>query len=488
MTTRVLRASVGAATAFALGAAMLPFRSHLSIATAGLVLVVPVVVGVIVGGIAGGILGVAAGFLVFDFAYIPPYNTLDVGAGQNWAPLGVYVIVMLLVAQVASHLRTARTNAQRRENEARRLFTLSELVVENGSVEELLETVVGAISTVFEVEGVALLLPDESGLVVAASAGVPLSGRELAALEPDRGVPVRVGMAGSADARLRTHVLSSASGPVGMLVLKGLSARSADDAALRTFANHAALALERIQLRTRAQRSELLEEVDKVRRDLVGAVSHDLRTPLATMKVASSTLLDSNGHLSSSETHELYALLDVQTDRLTRLVTSLLEMNRYETGVLQVERRPTMMLDLVGDALAGLRPALGNREVSLDIPASLPLVDVDPVLMGQVLVNLLDNAERHSPDGEAIHVVAELVEDRVVASVIDKGKGVAPGERGTVFQSFVQFDTGGRAGLGLAIAKAFVDAHGQKIWVDDAPGGGARFVFTMGVSRSPNGT
>jgi two-component system sensor histidine kinase KdpD len=446
------------------------------------------VIGVIAGGIAGGVLSVVAGFLVFDFAYIPPYNTLSVGAGQNWAPLGVYVIVMLLVAQVVSHLRTARANAQRREDEARRLFALSELVVENGSLEELLETVVGAISTVFEVEGVALLLPDDNGLVNVASAGVPLSERELAALEPGSGVPVRVGTAGSADARLRTHVLSSASGPVGMLALKGLSERSADDAALRTFANHAALALERIQLHTKAQKSELLEEVDKVRRDLVGAVSHDLRTPLATMKVASSTLLDSNSHLSSSETRELYALLDVQTDRLTRLVTSLLEMNRYETGVLQLERRPTIVLDLVGDALAGLRPALGDREVELDLPASLPSVDVDPVLMGQVLVNLLDNAERHSPEGEAIRVDAEVVGDRVMTSVIDKGKGVPPDERSTVFQSFVQFDTGGRAGLGLAIAKAFVDAHGQEIWVEDAPGAGARFVFSMAVTRSSNGT
>jgi two-component system sensor histidine kinase KdpD len=466
----------------ALGAAMVPLRAHLSIATPGLVLVVPVVVGVIVGGYAGGITSVLAGFLVFDFAYIPPYNTLTVGAGQNWVPLGVYVVVMLLVAQVGAHLSAARTSSQRRENEARRLFTLSELIVENGSVEELLETVVRAISTVFEVEGVALLLPGADGLRVVATSGALLTNDDLRSLGPASGLPVAVG-AGPGEARLRILVLSAATGPVGMLVLKGLSGLEADDDVLRTFANHAALALERVQLRTKAMRSELLEEVEKVRRDLVGAVSHDLRTPLATMKVASSTLLDPSSRLSDSETRELYSLLDIQTDRLTRLVTSLLDMNRYDSGVLRVERHASVLLDLVGNALVGLRPALGEREVTLDLPASLPPVDVDPILMEQVLANLIDNADRHAPEGEAIEVGAKLVDDHVVLSVTDRGKGVPAAERETVFQSFVQFDTGARAGLGLAIVKAFVDAHNERIWVEDAPTGGARFALTMAISR-----
>jgi two-component system sensor histidine kinase KdpD len=181
-------------------------------------------------------------------------------------------------------------------------------------------------------------------------------------------------------------------------------------------------------------------------------------------------------------------LIDVQTDRLTRLVTSLLDMNRYQAGVLGVERRPWAVLDLVGEALAGLRPTLGDRAVDLDLPASLPAVDVDPVLIGQTLVNLLDNAERHSPPGEPIAVSAQTRAGRVAVSVTDRGPGVPRDERETVFQSFVRFDTGGRAGLGLAIAKTFVEAHGERIWVEDVPEGGARFVFTLPVATTNGST
>jgi two-component system sensor histidine kinase KdpD len=137
--------------------------------------------------------------------------------------------------------------------------------------------------------------------------------------------------------------------------------------------------------------------------------------------------------------------------------------------------------------LAGLRPALGGREVNLDLPASLPNVAVDPVLIGQVLVNLIDNADRHSPADQAITVAAELKDDRVAVSVTDRGPGVPADERDSVFGSFVRFDTGGRAGLGLAIAKTFVEAHGERIWVENVPGGGARFVFTMAASIEGSG-
>lgn len=487
MTRRIAELGAGVMTALALGAVLLPLRSHINIATVGLVLVVPVVVGVIAGGYPGGVATVLAGFLVLDFAYIPPYYTLTVGAAENWAPLVVYVVVMLLVAQVAAHLRAARLEAQQREGEARRLYLLSELLVENGSVDDLLHAIVRAISTVFSIQDVAVLLPDEQGLHVVAAAGVPLTEHELRALYPATGVPVAVGSVGGTEVGLSSLILSAPSGPVGMLAFRGLSGPPADDALLRTFANHAALALERVQLRTKAQRTELLEEVDRIRRDLVGAVSHDLRSPLATMKVATSTLLDLHADVSPEESRELYSLLDIQTDRLNRLVTSLLDMNRYESGVLQVQRRPSLVLDLVGEALAGLRPALGDREVILGFPGNLPTVDVDPVLMVQVVTNLVENAERHSPDGEPIRVAAERKDETIELSVTDRGKGVPPEERESVFHSFVRFDTGGRAGLGLAIVKAFVEAHGERVWVENAPSWGARFVVTMPVSTSREG-
>jgi two-component system sensor histidine kinase KdpD len=225
---------------------------------------------------------------------------------------------------------------------------------------------------------------------------------------------------------------------------------------------------------------ELLEEVDRLRRSLIGAVSHDLRTPLATIKVASSTFLDKTSELSGDDAYELHSLIDMQADRLTRLVTSLLDMTRIQSGALEVRPRPRRLRDLVAEAVAELQSALAERDVDVLVPDGLPLVKVDPLLIVQVLTNLLDNANRHGPPGTPITVAAgALKSGRVCVSVSDSGPGVPASERQAVFEKFVRFDTGGRSGLGLAIAKAFVEAHGDQIWVEDAPGGGARFVFTL---------
>lgn len=480
MKPRFPGAVVGVVTALALGGVLLPLRSHLAIATAGMVLVVPVVAGVIAGGYPGGVASVVAGFAVYDVAFIPPYWTFNVGAGQNWVALGVYVIVMLLVAQVASHLDSARAEAQRRELEARRLSALSELLVEGGSVDAILRAIVQAIWTMFEVEAVALLLPGDNGLRPAAVAGCAITAAELTRLSTESGGPVPVGTFGEDLAGLRAVALSTGSGPVGMLALRGLSASAADGHLLRTFANHAALVLERAQLRTRAQRAELLEEVDRIRQDLLGAVSHDLRTPLATMKVATSTLSDQRELLSEADTDELYALLERETDHLSHLVTSLLDLGRFEAGVLKIEAVPGAVLDLVADALVSLRPSLGERTVDLEISTTLPDIDADPVLIGQVLVNLLENADRHAPPDTPITVSAALRDGRVEVAVTDHGPGLRPEELDSVFQTFVRFDTGGRAGLGLAIVKTFVEAHHQRVWAENLDDG-AKFVFTLPV-------
>ncbi len=273
--------------------------------------------------------------------------------------------------------------------------------------------------------------------------------------------------------------LTASGRPVGMLAMRGRPASEADRALLRTFANHAALALERAQLQDQAVRSELLVEVDRLRHALVGAVSHDLRTPLATMKVASSTLLHPTYPLSDADAYELHGLIDVETDRLTRLVTSLLDMTRIDAGVLEVRRGPTSVLHLAHEAVAALRSTLGDRPVVVAVPDDLPAVDIDHVLIAQVVANLLDNAHRYAPPESLITVAGEIRGDRIALSVTDSGPGVPPAERDSVFDTYVRFDTGGRAGLGLTIAKTFVEAHGEHIWVEDAPDGGARFVFTV---------
>jgi two-component system, OmpR family, sensor histidine kinase KdpD len=475
---------VGILLAVGLGAVLVPLRSRTSIATLALVLVIPVVAGVVAGGFFAGIVSVAAGFLVLDFVRIAPYYTLSVGVSQEWVALVVFVIVMLLVARVVSGLDSARSEAHRRAVETDRLFELSELLVEDQSVEELLETIVHTVGTVFEVQGVSVLVPERGRLSVAASDGRALSEAEIRRLDPRSGIPVSVGTAPGSPDMMRTIALSASGRPVGILALRGMPASDADRALLRTFANHAALALERAQLREQAMRSELLEEVDRLRHALMGAVSHDLRTPLATMKVAASTLHDSAVSLSEADKHELHGLIEVETDHLTRLVTSLLDMTRFEAGVLEVQRCPKAVVDLVNEAVDALHPSLGDRPLELLVPKAIPDVEIDHLLIGQVLANLLDNANRHAPPNSLITVAAEVRHDRVAVSVTDRGPGVPSNEREAVFDRFVRFDTGGRAGLGLTIAKTFVEAHGEHIWVDDVPDGGARFAFTLPLATT----
>ncbi|MBV9659639.1 MAG: DUF4118 domain-containing protein, partial [Acidimicrobiales bacterium] len=382
--------AVGVGLALLLGAAMLPLRSHLSIATAGLVLVVPVAAGVATGGYTAGLVSVLAGFLIYDFAFIPPYWTLTVGAVQNWAALGVYVVVMVLVARLVSRLEQANAMSRSRESNARRLFEISQLLLSDKPVTELVQTIVDAVRSSFGFAGAALLLSFEGRLEVAAASGENVDDA-LHQVMPESHVPVPLSTERS-NGNIQTLALATSGRPVGLLVLAGTPTTPALREVLPALANQLAIALERAQLHERAHQAELLQEVDRLRHALVGAVSHDLRTPLATIKVASSTLLDPASRLSEDDTNELYGLIDTQTDRLSRIVNDVLDMTRIQAGALQARRQPRSTLDLVAAAVSALTPALEDRVVDVIVPAWLPLVNVDNLLVEQVLTNLLDNA------------------------------------------------------------------------------------------------
>jgi two-component system, OmpR family, sensor histidine kinase KdpD len=475
----LLGSAIGVVTAVALGAAMLPVRSHLATATAAVVLVVPCVAGVVAGGLLPGLVSVAAGFLVYDYLFVPPYGTFSVSNSQDWVALAVYVVVMVLVAGLVVSLDRARGASASREANAHHLLDLSELLLVDKPAPVLGEAIVKWAHDALGLESAALLLLVEGRLEVVASSGTPISPEELSRLQPEAGLPVPLSTGASHDA-VQTLALASSGRPVGLLVMRNVPAKPTVRELLPIVGNHLAMALERAQLRERIVHAEVLEEVDRLRHSLIGAVSHDLRTPLATIKVASSTFLDRSADLSAVDADELHSLIDLQADRLTRLVNSLLDMTRIQSGTLEVRRRPWSLPEIVSEALAELHSSLTDRRVDVFIPEALPFVDVDPLLVAQVLANLIDNANRHGPQGTPVTVAARMPSrDRVRVSVTDQGPGVPVAEREAIFEKFVRFDTGGRSGLGLAIAKAFIEAHGDRIWVETAPGGGARFIFTL---------
>jgi two-component system sensor histidine kinase KdpD len=468
-----------------LTAVMLPFRASLSIATTALVLVIPVVIGVVVGGFVGGVISVAAGFLVYDFFFIPPYLTLWVGRPQNWAALVVYVAVMLPVARIVAVLDAARARERRQSAELRELFQLSGLLLEDKPLAELLTAVVTTVAEVFGARQVAVLLPRDGQLEVAAVAGDPLTASQLRRVLPSPGELARLGALpdGALDdtrGDVLVHALTAAGRPVGLLVLSADATAEPEREPLSLFANQVALAVERAQLREQVLATRLTEEVARLAKTLVAAVSHDLRAPLARIKASSSTLADAGIDIGPQARQDLAGLIDKQADRLADLVQNLLDMSRIQAGVLQPRRAPAALASLVNSVVGDLTPALRGHPVRLDLPEGLPPVDVDATLISRVLTNLLENAVRHAPKGTVITIGARAAPpDAVLVFVADQGPGVSADRRDEVFGLLARRDSDAGAGLGLSIAKTFVEAHGERIWVEDAPDGGAQFRFTL---------
>lgn len=464
-------------------AVMIPLRSHVSIATMALILVVPVVVGVVAGGVVAGIISVGAGFLVYDFFFIPPYRTLWVGAPQNWVALGVYVAVMVPVSQVVASMNSAKAEARRQGREIRELFEISHLLVEDKSLDVFLSSVVTTLAEVFSADQVALILPEGEKLEVVASAGEPLSDTQLRCVLPTEGQLATLGTQTFERDGLLVVALTSAGRPVGLLVLSGMTSVKYEREPLLLFANQIALAVERVQLREKALQVRLADEVALLAKTLVTAVSHDLRAPLTSIKASSSTLVDTEFNLDPDTTRRLATLIDVQVDRLAELVQNLLDMSRIQAGVLRPRCSVASLEDLVTAVFDELAPR--GYVLCMEIPDDLPPIDVDVVLISRVLVNLLENAIRHSPKSAPITVRAALTKQHLIeVTVTDKGPGVSRQRRHEIFELFARRSDDAGAGLGLTIAKTFIEAHGQRIWVDDAPGGGAKFCFTLPVAAN----
>jgi two-component system sensor histidine kinase KdpD len=396
-----------------------------------------------------------------------------------------------MVAKVVDNLHSARNEAHRREQDADRLFELSQALIGDLTISQLLDHIAATVQTVFAPRWTALLLPTGAGLaadegpelIVAARDGQELTAEEVDSLTAGGGQIRSLGMSGGpASSRIAVALVAS-NRPVGLLVLQEVRFARQDRALLGTFANQAALAVERARLQDQALRTRLLEEVDRWRAAMMGAVSHDLRTPLASVKAAVSSLRRDSATMSEVDRAELLELIELQSDRLARLVTNLLDMTRIESGALAI--RPTLIpLDeLVDESLAAVNGLVPRSRVHLAHSPDLPLLEIDHVLMGQVLANLLENAARLSPGDSPIRINARPIGGPAVPfieiSVADEGPGIEAEDRGRVFEMFSQKSGGARAGLGLAIAKAFVEAHGGSIWIDPMVTRGARVVFTV---------
>ena len=249
---------------------------------------------------------------------------------------------------------------------------------------------------------------------------------------------------------------------------------------LGAFAAYAAAALEQLRLTAEAEKAKPIAEADRMRTALLTAVSHDLRTPLASAKAAVTSLRSPEVRWTAADRDELLATADESLDRLARLVDNLLDMSRLQAGALSLFPRPAGIDEIVARSLDDLGPR--SRSVVVDIPESLPEVRVDPAILERVVVNVMENALRYSPPGKPPLLTASALGDRVELRVMDRGPGIPEKERDRVFVPFQRLgdtDNTTGVGLGLALSRGFTEAMGGTLTAEDTPGGGLTMAMSL---------
>jgi two-component system sensor histidine kinase KdpD len=441
--------------------------------------------------VLASLLSVAA----FDFFFVPPYFTFAVADAQYFVTFAVMLVVALVISGFTVRTRAQAESARRRERRTAALYALSrELGITRG-VENILRAAVRHIAEVFGGH-VAVLLPDPSGhLNVQAGLPAPfeMTSSELGVAQwvYEHGQIAGLGTSTLPGAKALYLPLIASAGTLGVLGVRPAEPHSLEAPdqlhQLETFTNQTALALERTQLAGAAQEAQVRAETERMRSSLLSSVSHDLRTPLAAITGAASSLLEADKPLDATTRTELLETLSEEAERLNRLVNNLLEMTRLESGSLRVRKEWHPLEEVVGAALGRLVKLLRDRPVTTRLPQDLPLVPIDDVLLEQALINLLDNAIKHTPEGSPLEITAWAQDGAVTVEVADRGPGLVPGDEERAFDKFYRGPglTSRGAGLGLAICRGIVEAHGGRIWAENRPGGGVAFRFTIPLTGTP---
>jgi two-component system sensor histidine kinase KdpD len=428
---------------------------------------------------------------VLGVASLLTFGVPDLGRLVTFA---VMLFVALVIGRLTKRLRDQADTARKRELRSKRLYAMSRELASASSLGAVLGIAAKHLGDAFDAE-IAVLVPDPAGKLVARAGGPGT----FALGESDASVADWVWAHGKAAGRgtdtlpsagARALLLRAARAKVGVLALRVREERAFVDPEqellLETFASQIASSLERVRLAEEAQRSEVAAESERLRSSLLSSVSHDLRTPLAVITGATSTLLDHERTLEPSARRDLLETAHEEAERLSRLVRNLLDMTRIASGAIHPKKEWHPLDAVIGAALHRLDARLAGRRVELDVPADLPPIALDPVLVEQLVVNLLENALNYTPRASSIEIRAgKSASAAVEVAVLDRGRGVPAADKERVFEKFYSLrrEDGG-AGLGLAICRGVVEAHGGRIWVEDREGGGAIFRFTLPVEET----
>lgn len=504
--------------------AMLIVRDHLGALNVMLIyLLVVLALGMTTGSGPAAAMAIAS-FVLFDFMFLPPYYTLTIADPDHVLTVFVYLGVAIVTSQLVARVRARTLLAEREQRRTALLYELNAALISDGTVPEILNTIVEQVVQAYGATGCRILLPDagSKGLVARAHAPADLNpelDRQMEAVA-ERALVTRT-PAGLSRSGTRLHVphgarpesvvrarapkdvlyvpIIAAEEPIGVMEVHGRSRtrwpEHDQEQVLISFANQAALAIERGRATETASRAAALAESDRLKSALLAAVSHDLRTPLAVIKTASSSLLDTGVSWTADEQHAFVDAIDEETDRLTLMVSNLLDLSRIEGGVLRPDLEWYDVPELVADVVERLnaRGSASNHTFEAEVAPDLPLVLIDYVEIAQVLMNLGENAIKYAGPNQTSHIKASRAGDEIIFAVADSGPGIPFSDRAHVFETFYRSARDQRkpgSGIGLAISKGLVEAHGGRIWIDDKADGGSVFKIALPIAPEegePNG-
>nr|MDQ6937202.1 DUF4118 domain-containing protein [Actinomycetota bacterium] len=460
---RILSAAFAAGLLSVLCLALTALRRDLNPLSDALVFLLATVLVALIGGRVVAALTAVAASLLLNYFFTPPLHGFTIAERNNAIGLAVFVVVAIIVAVLVDRAERRRREAARASAESETLATVAGSVLRGRSQ---LPALLDQVREIFGADSVALLERRDRDWTVVAAAGNdpatrPEAADDLASVDEDTALAVR-GPILDADAR-RT---------------------------LTALAHQAAAALRTERLAVAADAGSALQAVDATRTALLRAVSHDLRTPLASAKAAVSSLRTSEDpssaervEWSTEDRRELLATADESLDALAELIGDLLDMSRLQAGVMAVSRQKVGVDAVIARALDDLGPAADG--VAVTAAEDLPDVDADPGLLARIVANLVDNALRFSPPGSAPQVTASALGDRVEVRVVDRGPGLPPGAQERIFAPFQRLgDTSNTSGvgLGLALARGFAEGMGASVMPEETPGGGLTMVVSLPVA------
>jgi two-component system sensor histidine kinase KdpD len=447
-------------------------------------------------GYGPSLLAAVGSVLLIDFFFVPPYFSFAVSDFQHVVTFVVMFVVAVVVSRLTKRIRDQARAAGQREQRTAGLYALTRELAGTRATTNLTRVAMRHLHEVFDAK-VALFLAGPDGALVNRTAGelalVP-DAKEQAVIDwvwaHDK--PAGAGTDTLPSAAALYLPLREARGRVGVLGVASADPKRFIDPEQRglldVFASQVASALERARLADEAHEAQLQMDAERLRSSLLSSVSHDLRTPLAVITGAASALLQPDAALAADTRRDLTETISEEAQRLNRLVRNLLDMTRIASGAIRVAKDWQPLEEIVGAALNRLDDSLADRTIDVHLPADLPLVPIDGVLIEQVLINLLENALKYTPKGSPIELSARLTGSDVTVAVADRGPGI-PGEQAEkIFDKFYRLPRereGSGAGLGLAICRGIVQAHGGRIWVENREGGGAAFRFTIPIEGTP---